>query len=91
MIKELIEQLFEEKDGFYEYIEMAHKAVDPSHRQLFTKIAEDELGHYKEIYGIIFKDKHPEHMSEIEKSFHRMATRECEAMKAHLAEFKVMK
>ena len=88
MIKELIEQLFEERDGFYEYIEMAHKATDPVHRQTFVKIAEDELGHYKEIYNVIFKDKHPEHMSEIEKSFHRMATKECEAMKVHLSDVK---
>ena len=91
MIKELIEQLFEEKYGFYEYIEMAHKATDPIHRQIFTKIAEDEYGHYKEIYGIIFKDKHHDHMSEIEKSFYHMATKECEAMKTHLAEFKTIK
>lgn len=91
MIKELIEQLFDEKDGFYEYIEMAHKAVDPTYRQMFIKMAEDELGHYKEVYGMIFKDKHSEHMSEIEKSFHHMATKECENMKAHLAEAKGIK
>lgn len=88
MMKELIEQLFEEKHGFYEYLEMAEEAVDPVHRQLFAKIAEDEMHHYKEIYGIIFKDKTHSNMNDIEKSFHHMATKECEKMKAALTEFK---
>ena len=67
-----LDKLFEEKDGFCEYIEILEdgEIADPAVRMSVYEMAKEESQHFKRIYDILFKDASSKTMTPMEHSIH---------------------
>lgn len=84
-----LDKLFEEKDGFCEYIEMLEDpqfAHDPATRAALHEITKEESQHYKRIYDIIFKDGSNKTWTPMEASLQHYAEQVYKWMMEKLAE-----
>lgn len=70
MKKKIIKQLFEEHDGFKDYVHMIEECTDQAIKSELKKIAEEEVKHYKHLHDIAFAGITKEHMTFLEQSLY---------------------
>lgn len=74
-----IHVLYEEKDNFWDYIELMDHEPQKEHRALWYAIASDELQHFSKIKEVIWADMSTR--TDIEKALYDKVEKEEEKMK----------
>ena len=77
-MKELLQDMFDEKEDFYKYVKLAKE--DEKNRQVFAELAKQEKGYYKMLYDIIFCSETMKDKGEMTKAIQDYAKCEYEKM-----------
>jgi hypothetical protein len=78
--------LSDERDAFWDYVELIECEMAKEHKALFVAIAQDELQHFHKIVSAVWTDM--SNKTEMEKAFYHSLMKEYEMMKEYLEHHK---